>query len=698
MAIMSSGGGFASGFAQGFADSYVKGLEMEGDAATLAAKAYQKDKDNFFEENKKDIDRINKAKQLVNQLYPKAKDIDKEARMVDALNLLRADVDYKEVKEQMEQRIYEEIKEEEKKEKEVVKAEETPVDTSKTGDIVSQTEMLLSEEDADKTGGIVEKDGENLPGADDGIIAKDADAKVKVDSRDPNFLQQIFTEEGREFAKEKRVNRRLDKLTDATKEQRDKFAGGYNPTEYIAPSGTVFTLKEDDDKVPTSLGGLLTKNVLESEAYINGDNETRRELILKAVKDQKLKDETEDTASLVRQLGELDPTDPSYDKKKADLLARIENYGKAQAYINRLEDSAEADVIELVSLDSNSVGKVTFVREEPKFDAPSVFVKADGSGVEVSQDNQLVLTKEIRDEAEKIRNQKTTEILKYNEKVVDTIDAVRLMGQGIDLIEQYPLMLTTAGGTVPKALKGIGIEVLAFGDTINKLAERSKGGEEFNIELADFESELKANKGLSPDKTLADIERTLDEALGSGIVNQATAKSLYETKILLMAFRLGGLEGQSGNALSNKDFERLQLILNPSRDVRVAKTALQDYMVTMIREQDTRATLINNDPNATGFENRYGINPYFLGAQPVKTIDQYAQGEYLEDAGFQNGYRYFKDYNPTGEEPKAKEEVAIKPAVALDQNNIQEAYKDLPSETPYSYIDENGNKISSVKP
>ena len=48
MAIMSSGGGFASGFAQGFADSYVKGLEMEGDAATLAAKAYQKDKDNFL--------------------------------------------------------------------------------------------------------------------------------------------------------------------------------------------------------------------------------------------------------------------------------------------------------------------------------------------------------------------------------------------------------------------------------------------------------------------------------------------------------------------------------------------------------------------------------------------------------------------------------------------------------------------------
>ena len=282
MAIMSSGGGFASGFAQGFADSYVKGLEMEGDAATLAAKAYQKDKDNFFEENKKDIDRINKAKQLVNQLYPKAKNIDKEARMVDALNLLRADIDYKEVKEQMEQRIYEEIKEEEKKEKEVGKAEETPVDTSKTGDIVSQTEMLLSEEDADKTGGIVEKDGKELPGDDDGIIGKDA--KVKVDSRDPNFLQQIFTEEGRDFAKEKRVNRRVDKLTGTTQEVRETVSGTWQPTKYTDPSGTTFSLKVGKDDKPT-VWDLYYDSVVKSDSYQQADEDTRVQMLMLAEQD-----------------------------------------------------------------------------------------------------------------------------------------------------------------------------------------------------------------------------------------------------------------------------------------------------------------------------------------------------------------------------------------------------------------------------
>ena len=85
---------------------------------------------------------------------------------------------------------------------------------------------MLSEEDADKTGGIIAKDGEELKNAGDGIVDKDADAKV-VDTRDPNILQQIFTKEGREFAQQKRVDRRLDKLTGVDAETRKKFNDGF---------------------------------------------------------------------------------------------------------------------------------------------------------------------------------------------------------------------------------------------------------------------------------------------------------------------------------------------------------------------------------------------------------------------------------------------------------------------------------------
>ena len=694
---MAAGSGFATGFARGMEKNFREKAAEEKDAAALAAARYEKNRQNFFEQEKDDQKKISQAEQIIEQLYPNASTRDKEARKTDAVQLLRADNSFKDVLALMEEREYEQIKDEQKDEAKAVKVEtETPTDKANVGDVVSQTNEALSSADVTKA----------LESGDDGFKkevkdeSKDAEFKteVKDESNDVGFFQNLKNKA--QERSDRRVERRLDKLTGVSQDERDKFAGGYNPTEYNSPSGTVFTLKVDPTKQPSSLGGLLTQNLLDSEAYKNANTEERRAMILQTIKDQKVRDETETMSSLIIQLQELDPNDPSFDKKKNDLLARINSYAKAEAYVEAIKDSGEAETLEMVSLDEGSLGKVTFAREVPQFDGTNmsnVYISSDNNQTELNPSNYLILTDDIRAEAQSIRKGKTDEIKKYNEKVVDTIDAVRLMGQSIDLIDQYPLMLTTFGGTVPQALKGIGIEVLAINDTITKYANRSRelaDGEEFIINLADFEKELNLPEGV----TLATIEQSLDNMIGSQLIDQATAKSLYETKTLLMAFRLGGLEGQSGNALSNKDFERLQMILNPSKDTRVAKTALRDYMVSMIREQDTRASLINDDPSVKGFENKYGINPYFLGAQPVKTIDQYAQGEYLEDAGFQNGYKYFKDYNPTGEEPKAKEEVTVKPVVALDQNNIQESYKNLPSGTPYSYIDENGNKISSVKP
>jgi len=694
---MAAGYGFATGFARGMEKNFREKAAEEKDAAAIAAARYEKNRQNFFEQEKNDQKKISQAEQIIEQLYPNASTRDKEARKTDAVQLLRADNSFKDVLSLMEEREYEQIKDEQKEEAKAVKVEtETPTDKAKVGNVVSQTNEMLSSEDVTKA----------LESGDDGFKkevkdeSKDAEFKteVKDESNDVGFFQNLKNKA--QERSDRRVERRLDKLTGVSQDERDRFAGGYNPTEYNSPSGTVFTLKVDPTKQPSSLGGLLTQNLLDSDEYKNANTEERRLMILQTIKDQKVKDETETMSSLIIQLQELDPNDPSFDKKKNDLLARINSYAKAEAYVEAIKDSGEAETLEMVSLDEGSLGKVTFAREVPQFDGTNmsnVYISSDNNQTELNPDNYLILTDDIRAEAQSIRKGKTDEIKKYNEKAVDTIDAVRLMGQSIDLIDQYPLMLTTFGGAVPQALKGIGIEVLAINDTITKYANRSKelaDGEEFIIDLADFEKELNLPEGV----TLATIEQSLDNMIGSQLVDQATAKSLYETKTLLMAFRLGGLEGQSGNALSNKDFERLQMILNPSKDTRVAKTALRDYMVSMIREQDTRAALINDDPAVKGFENKYGINPYFLGAQPVKTIDEYAQGEYLEDAGFQNGYRYFKDYSPTGEEPKTKEEVTVEPVVALDQNNIQESYKNLPSGTPYSYIDENGNKISSVKP
>ena len=448
---MAAGSGFATGFARGMEKNFREKAAEEKDAAALAAARYEKNRQNFFEQEKDDQKKISQAEQIIEQLYPNASTRDKEARKTDAVQLLRADNSFKDVLALMEEREYEQIKDEQKDEAKAVKVEtETPTDKANVGDVVSQTNEALSSADVTKA----------LESGDDGFKkevkdeSKDAEFKteVKDESNDVGFFQNLKNKA--QERSDRRVERRLDKLTGVSQDERDKFAGGYNPTEYNSPSGTVFTLKVDPTKQPSSLGGLLTQNLLDSEAYKNANTEERRAMILQTIKDQKVRDETETMSSLIIQLQELDPNDPSFDKKKNDLLARINSYAKAEAYVEAIKDSGEAETLEMVSLDEGSLGKVTFAREVPQFDGTNmsnVYISSDNNQTELNPSNYLILTDDIRAEAQSIRKGKTDEIKKYNEKVVDTIDAVRLMGQSIDLIDQYPLMLTTFGGTVPMA-------------------------------------------------------------------------------------------------------------------------------------------------------------------------------------------------------------------------------------------------------
>ena len=270
---MAAGSGFATGFARGMEKNFREKAAEEKDAAALAAARYEKNRQNFFEQEKEDQKKIDQAEQIIQQLYPNAASRDQDARKNDAVQLLRSGNSFKDTLALMEDRAYEVIKEEEKKEqKEVKVATETPTDKAKVGDVVSQTNEMLSSEDVTK----------ELESSDDGFKkevkdeSKDAEFKteVKDESNDVGFFQNLKNKA--QERSDRRVERRLDKLTGVSQDERDKFAGGYNPTEYNSPSGTVFTLKVDPTKQPSSLGGLLTQNLLDSEAYKNANTEERR--------------------------------------------------------------------------------------------------------------------------------------------------------------------------------------------------------------------------------------------------------------------------------------------------------------------------------------------------------------------------------------------------------------------------------------
>ena len=708
MAIMSSGGGFASGFAQGFADSYVKGLEMEGDAATLAAKAYQKDKDNFFEENKKDIDRINKAKQLVNQLYPKAKDIDKEARMVDALNLLRADVDYKEVKEQMEQRIYEEIKEEEKKEKEVVKAEETPVDTSKTGDIVSQTEMLLSEEDADKTGGIVEKDGEEIPGG--GVIDKDADAKGKVDSRDPNFLQQIFTEEGRDFAKEKRINKRLDKLTGVDADIRKKFNDGFIPTDYTEASGTTFTLKQDPDKIPQyqKITSVTKSNV---QSYITAAQQAGDEDYVKLytaladnfAKNKETPDSIEEVANNLADLrvekqfskpGEWTP-DRQLLLDKAIMTLNILNDVMVQN-----EQIKDIKPGRIKTFDENN--KVTFIDVipipgNPSLDQVDRFRPINGDpDIEATDEKYQLVTRDEIEQAEKIRSSNDSEITKYKKDFSANLSGLEQVNQLVGLVQESNGAVLTRSARLAAMAEGaiaefkVGTEVIS--NFINKDTGRANEDmfDEGILTQEAFELEMKSAGAMKNDETL---DSYVERIAGKENKTLAEQYQLFESKLLLAAFRMGRLEGQQGNAMSNRDFEKLMQIIRPTRSSEeVFYTQIADYFGGRLSILNVQADNFMDSDRVQTFINDFGYSPYINMDNPVQYVEDYLANPNNKGANkdMVGGYNFIMQRKDLGPQ-------IIQGQNQLQEVSTQEQFDALEPGETYIEVYPDGSKVKARK-
>ena len=725
---MSAGYGFAEGFAKGMEKNFREWAADEKDAAAVAAARYEENRKNFFEKEKEDQLKIEQADQIIEQLYSNEAPKDKEARKIDAVQLLRSGNSFKDVLALMQERQYEKIKEEEKKPQQEVKVDTTTPNTTTTeekvmGDVVDQTNEMLSSEDVTKAVDESKDEGFKTEGKDE--------------SDDKGFFGRIG--ERMENRSQKRINKRVDKLTGTDLETREKYRE-FKPSSYLEPSGTTFTLKPDKTDIPSSLKALAVENLVNSpefqatapgsaerkeliDAAIEADkkedsppgslnalatdnvinspeyqgsppgSDTRMNLIIEANDALRSKDDVIGLASLVEELRNLDPNDAGYESKKKELEQRIEYASTVEIYQDRLKASFDEDPTRII--DKTNPGTIQYVRKTPKIDGTEVYVNPNNSQ-QIDMTNYVVITEEMDTEANNIKKRLDVNFDKYNEKVVDTVDAIRMTGQVIDLIDANPLMLTTTGGTIPAVLKGAGLEVIGLVDTVNKLSKSMKDGE--TITLADFETQA----GLT-NLGLADIDKMLTDALGQGIVDQATAKSLYNAKILLMAFRLGGLEGQSGNALSNKDFERLQMILNPSRDTAVAKSALRDYMVTMIREQDTRAGLLNNDPSMVDYKNRHGVGVFMtLGDNPIVTLDEMAKSDkYINDEGFQNGWQYVVNYEPGEKLPRSDEvttEEKPAPITVLNQNSLDADYEKLESGTRYSYIDDNGNVIVGTKP
>jgi len=276
--VMGFGGGFAKGFAEGMAKNLDKWAKEEGDAAAVAAARYEENRKSFFEQNREDEEKIKQAEAMIEQLYPKAADIDKRARTTDAVELLRAGYSIDKTLDLMQDRIYKEIQQTETKDSTEVKTETK--DSTEVKDINDQTDELINSantalNEVDEKVDLKEPEingGAGTLNIDTNTF--DNDAEVKDESGDKGFNANITDESGdTEFKKEEkdesndlgflgnmrkrqsdrrasRISNRVDELTGVSSEEREKISKGFLPTDYVRIDGegrAEFNLKVDKE-------------------------------------------------------------------------------------------------------------------------------------------------------------------------------------------------------------------------------------------------------------------------------------------------------------------------------------------------------------------------------------------------------------------------------------------------------------------
>jgi len=152
-------------------------------------------------------------------------------------------------------------------------------------------------------------------------------------------------------------------------------------------------------------------------------------------------------------------------------------------------------------------------------------------------------------------------------------------------------------------------------------------------------------------KSAPNASGDLVDAIVSGKVQDlGDQTAMFEASLLSLVFRAGRMEGQSGNAMSNKDFERLLEMLNVKGGYEAFEQTLRTFMAGKIRQYNIKAqSVLTGPPNV--FKERYKYLPIL---QPTSFSDFVTQ---FDDPKVTEAYQNTVSYSPTATATEETSEV-----------------------------------------
>lgn len=178
------------------------------------------------------------------------------------------------------------------------------------------------------------------------------------------------------------------------------------------------------------------------------------------------------------------------------------------------------------------------------------------------------------------------------------------------MIEQDETVTTNVAGFVSTIVSG-GREASAI---YNVLSSTFSNDANAVVTQQDLERELRRNGTLENGETLDALASrlTVEDIFSNQTIDLAERRRVFEAKMVLAAFRAGGMEGQSGQAMSDKDFQRFTQFLNSARTEEGFRQSVGDYLSNGFRQTVQMENNLLNDGRVTEFRSMYFRDPLNL--------------------------------------------------------------------------------------
>jgi hypothetical protein len=270
--------------------------------------------------------------------------------------------------------------------------------------------------------------------------------------------------------------------------------------------------------------------------------------------------------------------------------------------------------IQLIKREKNKAGSYTgifkqttgYVKADPLNPGKFIYTNRDGVpfGVEYEE-----LSLDVDKQARQVVSSMSVDIKNYHGNRKQALGAVRLFGDIVSLVEQDDRILTaTAGFTIKvdslfrNASVGLGLLDNLF---------KKKNDPNAQLTLNEVQMELRDQGILKQGQTLQELADTDVSAfeLSANAKGLAQRKAIFEAKMILFTFRAGGLEGQSGQAMSNKDFDRLRSMLTAGGGKEAFLKATQGYVNDRVSAVSDEWKALSEDVDMRAFFNRHNYNP-----------------------------------------------------------------------------------------